>query len=127
MVWRSANPSLQNGRKNPSRQRSPNHLEHQTILTNLPSRLTLTANNPLTFGPVYNGNSYRLPGQIDEARVYNRALGAAELQTLAQARSYSYDAKGNLASDRVWGYQYDYEAPQQNLWVSSGSGSRPRL
>ncbi len=69
----------------------------------------MTAANPLTLGRVYNGNAYRLPGTLDDVRVYNRFLTATEIGLLMQNRSYSYDAKGNLTSDRVWGYQYDHE------------------
>ncbi len=65
-----------------------------------------------------------LDGQLDDARLYAYRLTDAEVQLLSQARDYTYDAKGNLTGDRVWGYEYD---PENRLVAACAEGGSLRV
>ena len=84
--------------------------------------LTQTYSGALTFGTLFWNNNY-VNGQIDDIRIYNRALNANEIAVLASRRGIAYDLAPMVMpySEQVAGFNAAWVL-RQRLILGGGGG-----
>ena len=87
-----------------------------------------TASGPLTVGANPTGGGSYFPGSIDDVRIYNRALTAAEVQTLYQSSLPAHIASSintpDLANGLVGWWTFDgNDVSGTSVFDKSGSGN----